>query len=267
LESIDTILKHGKNLKAIADTHQNSLFGGMTMPLSTIQLSPAIPATKKMKLSWEKELLGLYVSDHPVTEYQAYFDKATVPLHELEKRADNSRVRIGGVITDVRKILTKNQNTMYFIGLEDMTGRVELLVFGKTALRTGESWIEDEIVIVDARISHKDGTFRCIAESVERVSQNTVHQFARAEATRTKNSQPETLPEEKAEKFTVITIKNDAPGKIIEHLSQLLKTIPAGPEKIAVHIQGATIETTFSLALTEEHLGQIKALEGIESVE
>lgn len=267
LESIDTILKHGRNLKAIADTHQNSLFGNMAMPISAIKLSPAIPATKKMKLGWEKELLGLYVSDHPVTEYQAYFDKATVALHELEKRADNSRVRIGGVITDVRKILTKNQNTMYFIGLEDMTGRVELLVFGKTALRTGESWIEDEIVIVDARVSHKDGTFRCIAEGVERISQNTVHQFARAEATRVKNGPLQTPPEEKTEKRLVIVIKNDAPGKIIEHLSQLLKTVPAGPEKVAVHIQGTIIETTFSLAPTEEHLTQIRNLDGVESAE
>ncbi|MDP3957037.1 MAG: DNA polymerase III subunit alpha [bacterium] len=273
LESIDAIQKHGKNLKAIADTHQNSLFGDMAIATSAIQLSPAIPATKKMKLSWEKELLGLYVSDHPISEYQTYFDKATVALCELEKKPDQARVRIGGVITDVRKILTKNQNTMYFIGLEDMTGRVELLVFGKTALQTGESWIEDEVVIVDARVSHKDGMFRCIAESVERVSQNTVHQFARAEATRTQSdalrakNNPETPPEETTKERLIITIKNDAPPKIIEHLSQLLKTIPTGPQKVAVRIQGAVIETTFALAPTEEHLTQIRNLDGVESVE
>ena len=265
LESIDAIQKHGKNLKAIADAHQNSLFSDMAITTSAIKLSPSIPATKKMKLGWEKELLGLYVSDHPVREYQAYFDKATVALSELEKKPDQARVRIGGVITDVRKVLTKNQNTMYFIGLEDMTGRIELLVFGKTALQTGESWIEDEVVIVDARVSHKDGMFRCIAEGVERVSQNSVHQFARAEATRAKNNF-HVHPKEATETRLVIAIKNDAPSKIIEHLSQLLKTIPAGPQKVAVKIQGSTIETTFSLAPTEEHLMQIKALEGIESI-
>jgi len=265
LESIDAIQKHGKNLKSIADTHQNSLFGDMAIMTSAIQLSPAIPATKKMKLGWEKELLGLYVSDHPVKEYQTYFDKATVALCELEKKPDQARVRIGGVITGVRKILTKNQNTMYFIGLEDLTGRIELLVFGKTALQTGESWIEDEVVIVDARVSHKDGTQRYIAESVERISQNSVHQFARAEATRAKNNF-HTPPKEALGERLIIAIKNDAPPKIIEHLSQLLKTIPAGPQKVAVKIQGSIIETTFALAPAAEHIEQIRMLEGIESI-
>ncbi|MFZ2187628.1 MAG: DNA polymerase III subunit alpha [Candidatus Moraniibacteriota bacterium] len=265
LESIDVILQYGRNLKSIADTHASSLFGGMTMPTSKIQLSPALLATKKMTLGWEKELLGLYVSDHPVNEYQAYFDRTATPLRDLEKQPDDSRVRIGGVITDVRKILTKKQNTMYFIGLEDMTGRVELLVFGKTAERTGSSWIEDEVVIVDARVSQKDGTLKCIAEGVDRISSNTLHQFARAEATRAKSITHGTPAEERNDRL-LITITNDAPEKTIELLSQLLKTIPPGPQKIAVKIQGTVIDTTFAVAPTEEHLVQIRSLDGVGSV-
>lgn len=57
---------------------------------------------------------------------------------------------------------------MYFVGLEDMTGRVEMLVFGKAAERTGDSWIPGEIVIVDARVSFKEGQLRCLAEGVEK---------------------------------------------------------------------------------------------------
>lgn len=274
LESIDAILRHAKNLKAIADTHQNSLFGNMALETSQIQLSPAIAATKKMTLGWEKELLGLYVSDHPIKEYQEYFNKTATPINELEKKPDNSNVRIGGVITNVRKILTKTQSTMYFVGLEDLTGRIELLVFGKTAEHTGGSWIEDEVVIVDARVSHKDGMLKCIAEGVDRVSQKTLHQFARAEATRkssnalrAQNNPEEVSPKkETAVDQLLITISNAAPEKIIEHLSHLLRTIPVGPKKVAVRIQGATIETTFSLAPTEEHLAQIKNLDGITSI-
>ncbi len=273
LENIDVILRHGKNLKAIADTHQSSLFGDMALPTSAIQLSPSIPVTKKMQLGWEKEFLGLYVSDHPVREYQGYFDKTTTPINMLEKKGDNARVRIGGVITNVRKMLTKSQNTMFFVGLEDLTGRIELLVFGKTAERTGESWIESEVVIVDARVSYKDGMLKCVAEGLECVSQNTMHQFARAEATRTQNAalraqnnSPESQQAESAEHRLIIAVRNDAPAHTIEHLSKLLKTIPVGPQKVAVKIQGATIETTFSLAPTEEHLEQVRKLEGVASV-
>ena len=264
LESIEAILQYGKNLKTIAETHSSSLFGEMTMETSTIKLSPTLIATKKMTQSWEKELLGLYVSDHPVSAFEAYFKKTTTPLRDLEKKEDESRVRIGGVITDVRKILTKRQQTMYFVGLEDTTGRVEILVFGKTADRTGDSWITEDIVIVDARVSQKDGALKCIAESVEKVSESTLEQFARAEATRVKITK--NTPTIKEENRILITIQKDAPEKIIEHLSQCLKTIPTGPKKVSVKIQNSLIETTFSIAPTDEHLTQIRSIEGIESV-
>lgn len=278
-ESLDDILRHGRNLKTIAETHQYSLFGGMAMPASRIELSPAIPATKKMRLGWEKELLGLYVSDHPVSDYQEYFNKTITPLRDVEKKPDGSRIDVGGVITAVRKVLTKNGSTMYFVGLEDMTGRTELLVFGKTAERTGESWIEDEVVIVDVRVSHKDGQVRAIAEGVKRISQQDVHQFARAEATRASLSRSPSsrgTPESSrvrgsgdasATEKLLIAVRNDAPPKIIERLSHLLRTMPAGERKVAVKIQGTTIETTFSIAPTDEHLERIKVLEGVESIQ
>jgi DNA polymerase-3 subunit alpha len=264
LESIDAILKYSKNLKTIADTHADSLFGGMDMPVSRVELAPAVPADKKTRLLWEKELLGLYVSDHPVSDYQAYFDKTITPLRDIEKQPDGARTDVGGVITAVRKVLTKNGSTMFFIGLEDMTGRTELLVFGRAAERTAESWVEDEVVIVDVRISHKDGQVRALAEGVKRISQTDVHQFARVEATRAKLARPDNNAPV-AERI-VISVKDDAPAKIIESLSHLLKTIPTGPKQVSVRIQGATIETTFSIAPTDEHLERIKVMDGIESL-
>ena len=262
LQSLDAILQHGKNLKSISETHGESLFGEMVMPVSKIQLVPAVPADKKQRLAWEKELLGLYVSDHPITEYATYLERSVAPLGQIEKMPDNSRVRLGGVITSVRKVLTKNQSTMFFVGLEDLTGRVEMLVFGKTAEHTGESWIEDEVVLVDARLSHKDGNFRCIAEGVKRLSQTDVSQFSRIEATRAKIEKSLASSASRL----LITIDNTAPPQIIERLSRLLKAIPTGEKKVAVKIQGSTIETTFAIAPTDEHLSQIKTLEGVESV-
>ncbi|MCT6647285.1 OB-fold nucleic acid binding domain-containing protein, partial [Enterococcus faecalis] len=78
------------------------------------------------------------------SEYQAYFNRTATPLGQLEKQGDGARVRLGGVITTVRKILTKSGSTMFFVGLEDMTGRIEILVFGKTAEHTGDAWKDGE---------------------------------------------------------------------------------------------------------------------------
>lgn len=269
LESIDEIIRHGKNLKTIADTHAASLFGGMDMPISAIQLADVKPATKTMRLDWEKELLGLYVSDHPTSEYQAYFNRTATPLGQLEKQGDGARVRLGGVITTVRKILTKTGSTMFFVGLEDMTGRVEALVFGKTAEHTGDSWKEGAIVLVDARVSHKDGTLKCIAEGVEKVSPETLTHFARTEATRIKLARPASVPEPQPtisnENTLVITIGGANPTGTIAKLSELLKSIPVGNRRVSVKMQGATIETTFAINPSPEHLAQIKAITGIES--
>lgn len=265
--SIDDILRHSKNLKTIADTHATSLFGAMDMPVSQIELAHVLPATKKERLDWEKELLGLYVSDHPTSEYQAYFDKTTTPLGSLEKQGDGARVRLGGVVTTVRKVLTKTGSTMYFIGLEDMTGRIEMLVFGKAAERTGESWKEGEVVIVDARVSLRDGDLKCIAEGVEKISPETLTHFSRAEATRTKLSRPVLVSPPKEEKNKLIIVITSAqPTKTIEILSQLLRTIPTGDQKVSVKIGTTTIETTFSLSLSPEHLTQIQVIAGVESV-
>ncbi len=271
LESIDDILRHAKNIKAIAETHQNSLFGGMAMPESRIRLSPAVPADKKTRLNWEKELIGLYISDHPVSEFKAYLAKTATAIRDIEKQPEESRVRIGGVITNVRKTLSKSGNTMFFISLEDTTGRIELPVFGKTAERTAEMWIVDEIVTVTARVSRRDGELRFAAEGVERLSRNTVEQFARIEATRASHTRtaPQTVegkPTIDTSQHLVISIKNDAPPKIIEHLSHLLKTVPTGPRKVSVKIRGMFIETTFSISPTTEHFDQIRNLEGVEAV-
>jgi DNA polymerase-3 subunit alpha len=266
-ESIDDILRHGKNLRTIADTHADSLFGDMSMPISQIRLATPTPATKKMRLDWEKELLGLYVSDHPTSEYQAYFDRTATPLGTLEKLEDNANVRLGGVITTVRKVLTKTGSTMYFVGLEDMTGRIEMLVFGKAAERTGDSWKEGEIVMVSARVSHKDGALKCIAEGVEKISPETLTQFARAEATRTKLARPAPVPENTSGEKIIITINATEPTKTIEALSSLLKSIPSGGRKVSVKMPTATIETTFSINPSENELARLNALEGVETVQ
>lgn len=268
--NIDIILRHGKNLRTIADTHASSLFGNMDMPVSKIELASVAPATKKTRLDWEKELLGLYVSDHPTSEYQDYFNKTATPLGALEKQGDGARVRIGGVITTVRKILTKTGSTMYFVGLEDMTGRIEALVFGKAAERTGESWIEGTVVIVDARISLRDGDLKCVAEGVEKVSPDTLHQFARAEATRTKlaRSVPpveQMVPMNNKNKI-IIALGATNPTQTIRVLSEYLKTLPSGDQKISVKIGTTIIETTFAINPSPEQLTDIKNIEGVESV-
>ena len=266
LQSLDAILQHAKNSKSLTENHANSLFGDLPLPKSRIRLAQAEVADKKSKLGWEKELLGLYVTDHPVSEYHEYLTKTATPIRDLDKLSDNARVRIGGVITAVRKVLTKNGSTMYFVGLEDMTGRVEILVFGKTAEATGDSWKEDEIAIVSARLSQKEGSLRVIAESVERLSEKTVEQFARGEATRQSVAERAASQAPLPKGKLVIRIADSAPANTIEDLSALLKKAPSGQEKVVLEIQGTLLETSFSVTRDESLLSALQSLAGVVSV-
>ncbi len=266
LQSIDAILKHAKNNKSILENHTNSLFGDMPLPASKITLANADPATKKMRLSWEKELLGLYVSDHPVAEYQEYLNQRATPINQLEKITPGRTVTIGGVITSVRRILTKTGSTMFFVGLEDMTGQTEGLVFGKVAESTEALWVEDELILMQVKVNMKDGDLRIITEGGEKLRPETLTQFSRHEATR------KVIAEEAASRTTyssdklIVTIDSTAPGTAIEELSQILKKAPAGKQKVFVKISGQNIETAFAIQRSDELIATLQALAGVKDV-
>jgi DNA polymerase-3 subunit alpha len=268
LESIDAIVRHSKQASTIVASHTQSLFGSMPLSKPTIHLIQAAPAPKQQKLSWEKELLGLYITDHPASEYRHYFAKTTVPLNDLEKRENESRIRIGGLVTAVRRVMTKNGNPMFFIGLEDLTGRTEVLVFGKTAEQTEGFWKEDDIVILDVRISNKDGQLRCIAESAERISLDTLKQFERVRVTHEKTETEKKMAQEKlaSVRKLAITMDSTADSHRIEHLSAFLKQAPKGDTKVIVKLHGSTIETPFCIDPSKDILAALSALEGVESV-
>lgn len=266
LESADAILKHSKNSKSLLENHTNSLFGDMPLPESKIVLSQAEAATKKMRLAWEKELLGLYVSDHPVAEYQEYLNVRAVPISQLEKITPGRSVTIGGVITKVRRVLTKTGSTMFFVGIEDMTGQTEALVFGKTAENTEALWVEDELILMHIKVNQKDGSIRIIAEGGEKMRPETLTQFNRQEATR------ETIAKDVASRAALtknaleVAIDSQAPGTVIEELSQILKKAPLGKEKVSVTISGQSIQTAFSVTRTDALIAQIRAVSGVKEV-
>lgn len=268
IESLDTILHYGKDARNLKESHGDSLFGSLPLPETKIQLKRVPPATAGERLAWEKELLGLYVSGHPIKEYQSYFEKIAVPIHELEKAPDGKPVTIGGIITHARKSLSKSGQPLYFIGVEDLSGRVELLVFGKTVERVEGLLVEDEIVEIDLRVNRRDGSLRLAAEDVRRVGKNTVSQHARINATHAKYARDKAsnthapAPTQKA----LILYAKDTPPSAVNELSKVLRTLPEGDTLITVKILGSTIRTSFVVQLDGAAITQIKTLPGVSEV-
>ena len=85
-------------------------------------------------------MLGVYLSQHPLEEYQAYLASQTTPIAQLNQDREAELVAVAGFVTVVRKITTRNGALMAFVGIEDLSGKVELIVFPKLFEETAALW-------------------------------------------------------------------------------------------------------------------------------
>ena len=133
-------------------------------------------------LSFEKEMLGIYVSGHPLEKYRESILKQTninsMQIKELNGEnnlnfRDNQTVRYAGTITSIKKKYTKRNTIMAFITLEDLYGNVELIVFDSVYSRCEKLLIEENIVLVEGRLSLKeDEDARIIVQNIKEFSEN-----------------------------------------------------------------------------------------------
>jgi DNA polymerase III subunit alpha len=160
LHNIEFMLGYAQRLQKQALSGQTDLFGDL-IDGSDAKPSLALEAagtvyTPREQLLWERELLGLYLSQHPLSMYEAYLKEQTMPIAELKPAHDSRAVTIGGAINDVREITTKNGQKMAFVKLEDKTGELELIIFPSTYQQTLGLWVRDTVVLVRGKANAKD---------------------------------------------------------------------------------------------------------------
>ncbi|MCZ7630457.1 MAG: hypothetical protein M5U19_16110 [Microthrixaceae bacterium] len=123
---------------------------------------------KKERLAHEKEMLGLYVSDHPLFGLERLMArKADATVADLEELEDGARRTVGGVITALQRKWTKRGDLMAVFTLEDLQGSVEVMVFPKTMEVIGHLLEEDAVVLLGARVDRRDDTPKLVASDVE----------------------------------------------------------------------------------------------------
>ena len=120
---------------------------------------PPIAASEFEKaelLRLEKETLGLYVSEHPLSAVRDQLRRKTdATLGELERRRDGEVVTVGGIVSAVKHLTTKKGEPMVFLQLEDPTGSAEVVVFAATYTTVRELCVADRILVVKGRVDHK----------------------------------------------------------------------------------------------------------------
>ncbi len=147
--------------------------GGTAAPGLGRPVHPPIPAEEfeqRELLAAEKEAIGLFVSAHPLKPMrEALRERVDCSIAALADKRDKETVTVGGIITEAKRIRTRNGDPMMFATLDDLAASVELLVFGNALSEHEDALKVDEVVIVKGRVDHKEAGKTClVVQSVER---------------------------------------------------------------------------------------------------
>ena len=158
LHNIDDALEYHKLHRQEQESNQVSLFSLMSdkKDLPKLRIRPAKYSTADERLKWERELLGLYVTGHPLEKYRAKLEKAMPIKHLLEHGRENSVVMVAGMIEEYKDILTKKNEHMAFIKISDFTGTIEAVVFPRTLAEFKEELALDKCVVVKAKFNRRN---------------------------------------------------------------------------------------------------------------
>ncbi|RLC40225.1 MAG: DNA polymerase III subunit alpha [Candidatus Nealsonbacteria bacterium] len=171
LENLEEILNFNRDIRRIKNNGQQTLFEKSATP-TTLRLKEAKPASLQQKLIWEKELLGLYISSHPLENFKKILERKALPLKELKRNLFNQKIRVGGIISSIKKILTKKGQPMLFMKLEDLTDKTEVVVFPSALERNPNVFQENKIVFVIGRVDNHPDSPKIICEDIEEIVEN-----------------------------------------------------------------------------------------------
>jgi DNA polymerase-3 subunit alpha len=182
LAALDRIIAISGNHFRAADAGQMSLFGASTGIVEEIHLPEVKNVDKREMLSWERELIGLYITDHPLNEYQATLAQIVSYFSgQLSEAAHEEKVRVAGLITVVRPYTTKTGKAMGFVTIEDIQGTIELVMFPKTWTKFNDKMVVGQIIIVEGKVDNANPPAKILVDEIRteiKVTSATVDEIA-----------------------------------------------------------------------------------------
>ncbi|MBI4252842.1 DNA polymerase III subunit alpha [Candidatus Uhrbacteria bacterium] len=159
--NIERLLSFHRDVVGARVNRQATLFGLQPLAVS-LTLEETEPLDMHVKLTWEKELLGLYLSAHPLHDIQPFFANHVRTCADVRALADGEVVRICGIVSQTKKIVTKKNESMLFARLEDLSDSLEIIVFPSIWRESMAAWQNESILIVEGRVSLKDAETKVI---------------------------------------------------------------------------------------------------------
>ncbi|MCX6723745.1 MAG: DNA polymerase III subunit alpha [Candidatus Staskawiczbacteria bacterium] len=170
LQNLEKMLEIARENNKKQNTNQMGLFANSSVKINhDIKLESATPASNFEKLGWEKELLGLYVSSHPLNGFKKLFETRTTAISKIDAGFVNKKVILGGLVSSVKKIITKKGQPMLFMKLEDLTGKTEVVIFPNLLERNPVALQENKIIFVAGRVDDRNGEIKIVADDVQEI--------------------------------------------------------------------------------------------------
>ena len=168
LDSLDTITASSASHFRAADAGQMSLFGGSTGVADEIRLVKNSKIEKREMLNWERELIGLYISDHPLSEYQATLVQLVSYFSaQLPEAQHEEKVRVAGLVTVVRPYVTKQGKPMGFATIEDIQGIIELVLFPKTWTQFQPVLEVGKVILVEGKVDAQSTPPKILVDAIK----------------------------------------------------------------------------------------------------
>ncbi len=285
LDNIDMLLAYASKIQKEALSGQTDLFGNSvdTVSRPALSLSKTTSGyTIQDSLRWERELLGLYLSQHPLESFRSILEETTVPLNSIEAAHHNKAVSVGGVITAMREITTKNGQKMAFISLSDEHGDIEVIAFPSIYQQTLGIWSKDTVVYIKGKISAQDKEGNVTTDIkilVDDAREITLEQAQAYQPTGKKPRSPKKNP--KVMSATITQATTDVPKRLyirihdtkengrLLSLKDSLSTYIGNTEVVLVlgqEAQKQVIRLPQGIALNDESLDHLHSIAGKENV-
>ncbi len=283
-ETIPTILQLARTIAEAKNSNQMDLFGSAAKkPQVSVRLATVEPATAMQRLKWEKELLGLYVSEQPLAEHRTLISTCAFPMGQLQLSHTGQRVRVVGMVTKIHKVMTRANEPMMFVQIDDFSGSLEALIFPSILRDYADLFVEDAILIVHGKLSDKDGTLKVLADSAQRFDVPMLEQLGRTDPIRLRGAvQPVEMaaaPMAAASPMSShAAVPVAAPNSIelmLEHafsveqlrsLKVALETLPKGDRAVYLRVPDGTrhkrILTNFRIAHNATTLAKLEEIVG-----
>jgi len=180
LANMENLLNFSKEITKLRSNGQVSLFfdsPNINLP-NKVKLDPAPKANRQESLAWEKELLGIYISEHPFSDYKKFLEDITLPLFNLAKQAnDKNSICVAGIITSIKKIYTRRNEPMMFAKIEDTTGSLEVIVFPNLLKDSASIWQAGKVVICQGKLSDKDQEVKLLVNIAMELSLDNIEEL------------------------------------------------------------------------------------------